>query len=111
MRRSLRKNLRRPQKAVSAGVTVSSLGSILEDEETLSHGDIDKDMAYAVHINFDAHLGDDAAVVALFGDDTDEGILDKTEGREQRTLTQLAGPGLPLFGLCWQGLGGAVELC
>jgi hypothetical protein len=65
----------------------------LEDEETLSHGDIDKDMAYAVRINFNAPLGDEAAVAALFGDDIgDEGILDKPAEMEKRNSTQLGGP-------------------
>ena len=91
-RRSLLKNLRHLRNALYAGGSVSSLGSISEEEETLSYSDIDKDMAYAVRINFDAPLGDDVAVVALFGDDTgEEGILDKSKGREKRYLTQLNG--------------------
>ena len=50
-------------------------------------------MAYAVHINFNAPLGDEAAVAALFEDDTgDKGILDKSVGTKKRNPTQLDGP-------------------
>ena len=69
----------------------------------MPHGDIDKDMAYAVHINFDAPLGDDAVVAALFGDDTDEGILDKSDGREKRTPTQIDGSAQPMPAKVGQG--------
>ena len=45
-------------------------------------------MAYAVHINPNATLGDEAAVEALFAEDTDNvGILDTNAGTEHRTQT------------------------
>ena len=43
-------------------------------------------MAYAVHIDPNASLGDESALAALFAEDTDEpGILDPNAGKEHRT--------------------------
>jgi hypothetical protein len=51
------------------------LNSISEDEESEYKQDFDKDLAYAVHADPNAHLGNEAALQALFAEDTTgEGI-------------------------------------
>ena len=75
--RSVRKKLRHKRHAVASCGSVHTFDSISENEESLPDGDFDKDMAYAVHIDPNAALGDEAAVAALFAEDTeDEGIQD-----------------------------------
>ena len=79
--RSLRKKLRQVHHDVAACGSVSTLDSISEDEESITDGDLDKDMAYAVHVDPNATLGDEAAVAALFAEYTDNvGILDSNSG-------------------------------
>ena len=82
--RSLRKKLRQVRHDGATSGSVSTLDSISEDEESINdEGDFDKDMAYAVQIDPDARLGDEAAVAALFAEDTDEpGILEPDAGKE-----------------------------
>ena len=61
----------------------------------MTDGDIDKDMAYAVHIGPNATLGDKAAVAALFAEDTDGvGILEAI-GTDQRAQTDPDGASKP----------------
>jgi hypothetical protein len=68
-------------------VSVSTLDSISEDKESLTDGDIDKDMAYAVHIDPNATLGDEAAVAALFAEDTEAVVILESIGTDQRAQT------------------------
>ena len=93
--RSLRKKIGRKRHAAALNASVATLDSISEDEESLTDGDIDKDMAYAVHIDPNATLGDEAAVAALFVEDTDEvGILEPT-GTDRRDQTDPDGASKP----------------
>ena len=69
------KKLRYTRKAIGSSRSLSSLDSILEDEESEYNEDLDKDLAYAVQVDPTVLLGNEAALQALFAEDTDdEGI-------------------------------------
>jgi hypothetical protein len=73
--RFLRKHIRHTRKAVGSSGSVSSLDYISEDEESEYNDDLDKNLAYAVHVEPTAPLGNEAALQALCTEDTDnEGI-------------------------------------
>ena len=78
--RYLRKKLQHTSKAVGSSGSVSSLDSISEDEELEWNDELDKDLAYAFHVNPMDPMGDEAVLQALFAEDPEEeGIQDNFE--------------------------------
>ena len=77
------KKLRHTRHAVASCGSVPTLDSISEDKESLTDGNFDKDMAYAVRINPKAPLGDEAAVAALLVEDTEDEGIQATVARKE----------------------------
>ena len=103
-RRFLPENIRHTRQAVGSSGSVSSLDYISEDEESAYNKYFDNDLDYAVHVDPNESLENEAALQALSAEDTDDegiqgnftipvknGPMDGEDGRRNATSAGSAG--------------------